>query len=137
MPQSNGLAEYIAQEEMERRNGFFWSLDSSHIAFTHTDTSHVPSFRIMHQGKAAVGEEAQEDHSYPFAGESNVVVTLGVVEVSSGKVTWMDLEVGAGREEEEYLARVSWMPGGGLVAQVQNRAQTQLDVLKFDIHTGR
>ena len=32
--QVHGLAEYIAQEEMERRNGFWWSNDSSLIAFT-------------------------------------------------------------------------------------------------------
>lgn len=66
--QTHGLAEYIAQEEMERRTGFWWSPDSRFIAFTEVDASDVPEFRIMHQGKAAVGPEAEENHAYPFAG---------------------------------------------------------------------
>ena len=139
MAQINGLAEYIAQEEMERRNGFWWSFCGKYIAYTQTDTANVPSFRIMHQGKATVGGEAEEDHAYPFAGQPNVKVRVGVVGVDSGQTTWMDLECGGGEGggEEEYLARVNWLPDGGLVAQVQNRAQTQLDVLKFDISTGK
>jgi dipeptidyl-peptidase 4 len=47
---TNGLAEFIAQEEMERSEGFWWSDDSRFIAFTQVDESNVPSFRITHSG---------------------------------------------------------------------------------------
>ena len=47
---SNGLAEFIAQEEMERSEGFWWSDDSRFIAFTQVDQSNVPVFRISHYG---------------------------------------------------------------------------------------
>ncbi|KAI3458008.1 hypothetical protein Pfo_014671 [Paulownia fortunei] len=69
---THGLAEFIAQEEMDRKNGYWWSLDSKLIAFTEVDSSRIPLFRIMHQGKNSVGSDAQEDHAYPFAGGSNV-----------------------------------------------------------------
>jgi dipeptidyl-peptidase-4 len=36
-----------------------------------------------------------------------------------------------------YLARVGWWPDGSLCAQVQNRAQTVLQVLRLDAATGR
>ena len=73
---THGLAEYIAQEEMGRRHGFWWSPDSAWIAFAEVDETHIPIYRIVHQGKDAVGEGAQEDHRYPFAGQANAKVRL-------------------------------------------------------------
>ncbi|KAF7816690.1 Dipeptidyl aminopeptidase 4 [Senna tora] len=137
---THGLAEYIAQEEMDRKTGYWWSLDSKYIAFTEVDSSEIPLFRIMHQGKSSVGVEAQEDHPYPFAGAPNVKVRLGVVSVAGGSTTWMDLVCGGTDQqnnEEEYLARVNWMHGNVLTAQVLNRHQTKIKIIKFDIKTGQ
>lgn len=36
---THGLADFVAQEEMDRYRGFWWSLDSSSIAFTEVRTS--------------------------------------------------------------------------------------------------
>ena len=47
---SNGIAEFIAQEEMERNEGFWWSDDSRFIAFTQIDESIVPAYQISHSG---------------------------------------------------------------------------------------
>ncbi|KAL0358873.1 UNVERIFIED_CONTAM: Dipeptidyl aminopeptidase 4 [Sesamum angustifolium] len=135
---THGLAEYIAQEEMDRKNGYWWSLDSKYIAFTEVDSSEIPRFRIMHQGKNSVGSDAQEDHAYPFAGSSNVKVRLGVILANGGPVSWMDLHCGGDRvEDEEYLARVNWMRGNILTAQVLNRTHSKLKILRFDIKTGQ
>ncbi|KAI4340920.1 hypothetical protein MLD38_025712 [Melastoma candidum] len=137
---TNGLAEYIAQEEMDRKNGYWWSLDSQFIAFTQIDSSGVPLFRIMHQGKRLVGPEAQEDHAYPFAGARNVKVRLGVVSSSGGPISWMDLECGGDDRvdsEDEYLARVNWIHENAIIAQVLNRSHTKLKVIKFDISSGQ
>lgn len=134
---THGLAEFIAQEEMDRKTGYWWSLDSRFIAFTEVDYSEMPLFRIMHQGKSSVGPEAQEDHAYPFAGGSNVKVRLGVVSAFGSPVIWMDLLCGGPNHEEEYLARVNWMPGNILTAQILNRSQSKLKILQFDIKTGQ
>ncbi|KAL6541505.1 hypothetical protein OROGR_010991 [Orobanche gracilis] len=133
---THGLAEFIAQEEMERKNGYWWSLDSEYVAFTEVDSSDVPLFRIMHQGKPSVGSDAQEDHAYPFAGGPNVKVRLGVISATGGAVSWMDLLCGGHHADEEYLARVNWMHGNILMAQVLNRTHSKLKILKFDIKTG-
>ncbi|KAL7106916.1 hypothetical protein ACP275_06G021900 [Erythranthe tilingii] len=133
---THGLAEFIAQEEMDRKSGYWWSLDSKLIAFTEVDSSEIPLFRIMHQGKDSVGSDAQEDHAYPFAGASNVKVRLGVVSATGGPVSWMDLHCGEAHNEE-YLARVNWMHGNILTAQVLNRTHSKLKILKFDIKTGQ
>ncbi|CAL9121045.1 unnamed protein product [Musa acuminata var. zebrina] len=137
---THGLAEYIAQEEMDRKTGFWWSPDSKYIAFAEVDSAEIPLFRIMHQGKNSVGSDAQEDHAYPFAGAANVKVRLGVVPASGGEVTWMDLICGLQDDaggDEEYLARVNWMPDNSLTAQVLSRSHSKLKIFKFDIQTGK
>jgi dipeptidyl-peptidase-4 len=130
---THGLAEYIAQEEMHRREGAWWSPNSRWLAFTEVDESHIPVYRILHQGKDALGEAAQEDHRYPFAGQPNAKVRLGVISIEGGEPVWMDL----GKDEDIYLARVHWLPDGRLAAQIQNRQQTQLDLMVFDLQTGQ
>ncbi|KAL9677546.1 hypothetical protein QQ045_005779 [Rhodiola kirilowii] len=124
---------------MDRKNGYWWSLDSRFIAFTQVDSSEIPLFRIMHQGKSSVGPDAQEDHAYPFAGQANVNVRLGVISASGGPVTWMDISCGGKcrqNTDEEYLARVHWLHENSLAVQVLNRRQSELKILKFDIKTG-
>lgn len=130
---TNGLAEYIAQEEMARSRGYWWSPDSQKLAFVEVDETHIPIYRIVHQGKDSVGDGAQEDHRYPFAGMPNAHVRLGVVARDGGPVQWLDL----GDNPDIYLARVKWLPNGRLTAQVLNREQSQLDLLEFDLATGR
>lgn len=129
---TNGLAEYIAQEEMGRSTGFWWSPDSKAIAFAEVDETHIPVYRIMHQGKDGLGDGAQEDHRYPFAGEANAQVRLGVVQIETLETTWMDL----GAETDIYLARVKWADNGRLLAQRLNREQSQLNLLSLDGTTG-
>ena len=130
---TNGLAEYIAQEEMDRASGFWWSPDSRWIAFEEVDESHIPVYRIVHQGKSGTGEGTQEDHRYPFAGCANARVRLGVVPIESGEPVWMDL----GEEQDIYLARFHWLPDGRLSAQIENRQQTQLNLVVFDPLNGQ
>ncbi|MGC9357505.1 MAG: S9 family peptidase [Anaerolineae bacterium] len=129
---THGLAEYVAQEEIDRRHGFWWSRDSQRLAFTEVDERHIPIYRIVHQGKDSVGDAAQEDHYYPFAGGPNARVRLGVVPVEGGEVAWMDLDA----DEDFYLARVQWWPDGNLTAQIENRAQTELRLLRLNPDTG-
>lgn len=46
---SHGVADFIAQEEMDRYRGFWWHPDSNGILFIKLDESQVPAFRILHQ----------------------------------------------------------------------------------------
>jgi dipeptidyl-peptidase 4 len=127
---THGLADYIAEEEMHRHAGYWWDEAGERLAFTEVDETHIPEYRILHQGKDAVGEGAEENHRYPFAGAANPKVRLGVVARTGGDVTWLDLD------GEEYLARVQWLPDGRLLAQTQDRAQCLLRLFAFDMATG-
>eukprot|EP00960_Hanusia_phi_P014932 441905-Hanusia_phi.AAC.4 len=126
---TNGLADYIAQEEMDRYEGYWISKDSSKIAFQQVDESHIPKYRIMHQGSDKVGDTAQEDHHYPFAGTSNPRVRFGIVNSDGSSLQWYDLTARFG--EDIYLARVKWLPDNTVVIQIQNRDQTELELVRI------
>lgn len=128
---TNGLAEYIAQEEMDRETGYWWSPDGARLAFVRVDSRHIPRYPIVHQGKESV---AVEEHRYPFVGARNAVVRLGVVAVDGhpGDVTWMDL----GIDDDIYLARVTWRPDGVLTALIQARDQRSQRLVAFDTQSG-
>jgi dipeptidyl-peptidase-4 len=129
---TNGVAEYIAQEEMGRREGFWWSPDGASLAYEQADSSHIPMYPIVHQGR---DEPRIEEHRYPFAGKPNARVKIGVVgvEAAGAATRWLDL--GAG--EEEYLARVGWRPGGTLTAQIQPRDQRSIRLVSLDPASGK
>lgn len=129
---THGIAEFIAQEELRRADGFWWSRDGESIAFEEVDESHIPTYRILHQGKDTTGDEAQEDHHYPFAGADDARVRLGVVRVDGGEPVWMDLEYG----HDIYLGRVFWWHDNTLGAVILNRPQTAVEVIRFDPATG-
>jgi dipeptidyl-peptidase 4 len=128
---SNGLAEFVAQEEIGRSRGFWWSPDSDRLAFAEVDTSPIPLYRIPHLAAAALG--AEEEVAYPFAGQPNARVRLGVISRAGGEPVWMDLgEMLA----DGYLARAGWLPDGRLYAQLEDRAQRRLDLVTFDPASG-
>ncbi len=125
---TNGLAEYVAQEEMARYSGSWWSRDGKLLAYEQADDRHVPDYTIPHLGNIA---PVFERHRYPFAGAANAKVRLGVVSAEGGPTTWMDLG------DFEYLARVAWHPDGRLFVQLQTRDQKRLELKTFDPATGR
>ncbi|HEU5383252.1 MAG TPA: S9 family peptidase [Ktedonobacteraceae bacterium] len=128
---TNGLAEYIAQEEMDRQTGYWWSPDSTRLAFVRTDSRHIPRYPIVHQGSEQL---TVEEHRYPFAGARNAIVQLGIIAVNGRPedVTWMDL----GDDDDIYLARVAWRPDGVLTALIQARDQHTQRLVAFDPHSG-
>lgn len=153
---SHGLADFVAQEEMERFHGFWWEPSSKGIILARLDESSVPPFRITHQGRDT-GEEWYEDHRYPFAGQANPKVQLGYVEIDRDAIVrsedsfsmQMDADELAKerwakaiwfqppREAGEYLARVSWFPDGSACSQWQNRTQSTLVVVRMDLASGK
>lgn len=125
-----GMAEFIAQEEMGRDTGYWWSPDEQRIAFTRTDDSVVPEIQRFEITADDVEIYTQR---YPAAGTRNVLVELHVIDLKTAAVTRIDL----GAERDIYLARVDWFPDGKrLAVQRQSRDQRRLDLLSANATTG-
>jgi dipeptidyl-peptidase-4 len=126
-----GEAEFVAQEEMGRRTGYWWSLDDRRIAVERFDEAPVRVFTRASIGASGTSIYQQR---YPAAGTPNVLVELFIMNPDgSGKV-----KVDLGAERDIYLARVDWTPdGSALLVQRQSRDQRTLDMLRVDPATGK
>ena len=127
---THATAEFIAQEELDRSSGFWWSPDGARIAYQETDERHIPLYSIVHQGGEAVSIET---HRYPFAGAPNARVRLAVVGVEGGPTRWLTL---ADSKEDLYLARVEWETPRTLLVQLLTRDQKGLRLLRVDVESG-
>jgi dipeptidyl-peptidase-4 len=125
----NGEAEFVAQEEMERSHGYWWAPDDSSIAYERYDASPVPVTRRM---ELYADHTAVVEQRYPFAGDPNVSVKLGLVAPTGGATRWIDL----GIDTDFYLARVKWLPDGKRLSyQWMPRDQKSLQLRLVDIAT--
>ena len=115
----NGLAEFIAAEELDRFAGAWWSADSQSLAFAHVDERAIPPITIAHAAGIDVSDEV---HHYAFPGGPNAHVSLRVAAVGGARSS----EVALGMEPDDYLARVLAHPAGGWLAAVLPRAQRAL-----------
>ncbi|WP_374406615.1 DPP IV N-terminal domain-containing protein [Pelagerythrobacter sp.] len=125
-----GGAEFVAQEEMGRMTGYWWSPEDRRIAVARFDESGVGVVT-----RAAIGATGTRvfDQRYPVAGSPNAVVQLYVMDPDGQNRVAIDL----GQETDIYIPRVDWAPdGSALYVQRQNREQTRLDMLKVDPATG-
>ena len=126
---SHGIAEFIAQEEMSRNEGYWWSPDSRSLLVQETDESPV---EIRYIADPLHPEVPPAKFFYPRAGTANAVVRLMVVPREAGKplaITWDHTAF-------PYLAGVNWPERGPLTLLVQNREQTDERLLAVDPAAG-
>lgn len=127
---ANGIAEFVADEEMNRHTGYWWAPDDSALAFARIDESGVP---IQKRSEIYADRTEVVEQRYPAAGDPNVAVRLGVVSPTGGKARWLDL----GSNPDIYLARVDWIDGQRVTFQRQSRDQRTLDLIEADLRTGK
>ena len=123
---SNGLAEFVAQEEMGRHSGFWWSPDSQLIACQQTDTAGV---ELMSIADAMHPQRPARSWPYPRPGKPNATVRLRLVAVAGGPDRWIEWD----RDAYPYLATVTWSPNAPLTILVQNRRQTEEMLMAVDV----
>jgi len=126
---THGLAEFVAQEEMDRFAGYWWSPDSKAIVWEEADHTGVEVWHVADPLRPDVAPQAQY---YPRPGKKNVKVRLAISRLDGGKPVWVEWN----REAYEYLAAVKWDATGPLTIQVQDRKQQKLLLLLVDLATG-
>lgn len=127
--ESFGLAEFVAQEEMGRFHGTWWSPDSRHLAVQHTDTTGLETMHIMDPTHP---ERPPQSWPYPRPGKRNAAVGLVLLPVGGGpsvRVRWEQTAF-------PYLNTVRWSQNAPLTLVVQNREQTRQQILVVDTKSG-
>ena len=126
---TSGLAEFVAQEEMRREEGYWWSPDGKRIAFAEVDESPVETWTLCDPARP---QRPCRALAYPAAGKPNARVRLGVVRTAGGSPVWVRWD----DDRFPYLATVRWPEGGPLAILVQDRRQRVEQLLAVDPATG-
>jgi dipeptidyl-peptidase-4 len=127
---THGLAEFVAQEEMDRHTGYWWSPDSRFLVYQESDASDV---EIWYVADPIHPDRPAHPTYYPRPGKNNVKVRVGIVSTTGGDTTWIDWDV----QKYPYLARVHWQKHGPLTLEVQTRDQRELVLLEVDPKIGK
>lgn len=135
---SYGMAEFIAQEEMDRDTGYWWANDESAIVFAQVDESPVG---VEQRYEIYADELKVFDQRYPKTGSANAVVNLAVADIntidageSTNQFVWLKL----GDNDDTYIPRVKWLPDNQTIAvQQQSRDQKTLTLLFANRSDGK
>ncbi len=131
----NGTSDWVNEEELDLRDGYRWSPDSTAIAFWQFDTTGVPEFTMIDNTSGKYSKTIR--FAYPKVGERNSAGRVGIVNVANradSKVKWVDV---AGDPREHYIARMEWMPDSQqLILQQFNRLQNVNRVMIAEAKSG-
>jgi dipeptidyl-peptidase 4 len=132
----HGKLDWVYQEELYGRGRFkayWWSPNSTHIAFLRLDESPVKDYTVTDHIPVRGRLEVT---SYPKAGDPLPRVSLGVVAALGGSTRWVETPRSEGLER--LIGRVSWSPDGQrLLYQILNRRQNHLDLRSADPRSGQ
>jgi dipeptidyl-peptidase 4 len=127
---ANGIAEFVADEEMNRHTGYWWAPDDSAIAFARIDETPVPMqkrFEIYPDRTDII------EQRYPAAGDPNVLITLHVADLSKLGQKSAIRTIDLGEEKDIYLGRVDWIDAQHLSHQRQSRDQRLLELIETNL----
>ena len=129
----NGVLDWVYSEELYGRGnhrGYWWSPDSTRIAFLQLDETAVPEATLVNDLSY---RPAVERWPYPRAGDPNPGARLGIVAVGGKSISW----VNTSKYSDFLIVSVSWSADARhVVYQVQDRQQTWLDLNRADAATG-
>lgn len=126
----NGTFDWVYEEELGLQDGWRWSPDGTRIAFWQLDQTPIKTFHLIDDLELY---SRPVPLPYPKAGDPNSVARVGVVELATGEITWID----TGDNPDVYLARMDWAASSDeVVIQRLNRRQNRIDVLMADVNTG-
>ena len=127
-----GMAEFVAQEEMKRMTGYWWSPNEDAIVAAKFDESPVP---VAKRSEIYADRTEVIEQRYPGAGTKNVIVSLAILDPENKRPP---VELDLGEEKDIYLARVNWTADGkGILVQRQDRKQQRLDLLLYSAAGGK
>jgi dipeptidyl-peptidase-4 len=125
-----GELDWVYPEELDIKTAYWWSPDSSAIAYLEMDERKVSQYPLVDFSSPS-GEAEME--RYPAAGGANPIVRVFVSALNGGEPQVIDI----GAETDIYIPRVNWLTDSKrVVIQRLNRTQTTLDLLIADSSTG-
>jgi dipeptidyl-peptidase-4 len=131
----NGILDWVYEEELYgrgERRAYWWSPDSSRLAFLRLDDTPVPTYVTVDD---IPYDQVVEHWRWPKAGDPNPLVTLGIVRADGGPIVWTRSDHYP--EHDRLITAVGWTPDSRrVVHHVTDRTQTWLDLNTADVSSG-
>ena len=127
----NGEFDWVYEEEFSIAAGWRWSPDGKKIAFWRFDQTRVKEFYMIDEMHVY---NKVTPLKYPKTGEKNSIVKIGVIDIETSNLTWME----TGSNDDIYLPRIYWTNSSDQLAILRlNRMQNNLELLMTDSNSGR
>lgn len=128
----NGTFDWAYEEEFDCRDGFRWSPNSRNIAYWQIDASKIKNYLMLNATDSIYPFVVPVE--YPVAGEDPSSCKVGVVDISTGKTTWINVP---GDNIQHYIPRMEWTTSPNeIILEQLNRAQNESRVFIGNISNG-
>jgi dipeptidyl-peptidase-4 len=128
---TNGEVDWVYEEELETRSNYFWSPDSTRLAYLQMNETEVPLSPITDWIPTHANVELQR---YPQPGDPNPDVRVGVVSAGGGKTVWLRLPILGG---QDYIPRFGWVDRKTLWIEALTRDHKHRDLYFADAGNGQ
>ncbi len=135
----NAVPDWVYEEEFAMLNSFAWSSDSRTLSFIRWDESQVPMYSMtMYEGDCKPNEDyalypGSYDYKYPVAGEKNAVVSVHSYDVTTAKLSKMDVPLA----QDDYVPHIGYAgPADALMVMKLNRTQNDMHIYRVNPATG-
>lgn len=129
----NGTFDWAYEEEFFCRDGFRWSPDSKRIAFWQIDATNVNDYLLINHTDSIYPVVVPVE--YPVAGNAPSPYKIGVVELETARLKWMDIP---GDPAQHYVPRMEWAADPDeLILQQLNRKQNESRLFLCNATSGQ
>ena len=126
----NGEVDWVYLEELNVRSNYFWSPDSTKIAYLQMNETHVPTYPLVNY---TLVHPTVHEQRYPQPGDPNPGVRVGVVGVHGGPTHWLKIPISVGND---YIPRFGWVNSHVVWVETLSRDQKHEDLWFADTNSG-
>ena len=126
----NGEVDWVYEEELDVRSNYFWSPDSTHIAYLQMDEATVPNYPITDWIPT---HSTVDEQRYPQPGDPNPGVRVGIVSASGGSTVWMHVPLS---QHNDYIPRFGWLDNHHAWIETLQRDHRHMDIYFANTETG-
>lgn len=127
----NGTFDWAYEEEFGCRDGFQWSPDGKRISFWQIDANKIRDYYMINTTDSIYPQIIPVE--YPKVGESPSPARIGVIELASKILTWLNIP---GDPQQHYLPRMEWNSPELLLVQQLNRKQNHSKIIGVNVTTN-
>ena len=120
----------VHRNEFGITKGTFWSPKGTYLAFYRMDQSMVTDYP---QVNTTTRIASLEPDKYPMAGMTSHKVTVGIYNMKTGKIIYLQ----AGDPTDRYFTNISWAPDEKSIYVIElNRDQNHAQLVQYDAESG-